>query len=613
MTLVLPSYQTPDVGGPLMPSVIDAVNSIARVVHKAGGIDEVLRATAHAFMTSTGVSRCSLALPDPASNVYRLALSLGKSDYTARAQRMLDGTDAFSKELLIQQAPVVVDDTRGDPRLTPLIRASNALGAYSMMGVPVTFGDATVALVFLDTEFQQASYSPWQIEAARQLGALCGAPLVTATILGEREQALRRARGENETLRRLFRLDSLLGGLTADGLSPSACARNAARLLGRPVTLYDQKWVPVAAADIGGHASVAFVDLADRAVRSHPKIEAELEFVRRGQTRAIGPLPAIGVHARAIAAPVVLGAENWGVLVVHDAGRSFQPFEAEASARVGARLGAALAAATGEATTVAALRAAVARDMVHGATDSAELVGRAQAAGFWPDTAHVLVLFDSPSTMLRHEVRDRLTGLVGSVLEAPTIVPADDGEGLVILSPAPDGPARLTSVLNSRLRQDPSFDDVSAVVSNPFPQPDSAKQAYLECRQAMRCVHRFRHPGLPRVAQVSDFGAALPFLASVDVTEARAYVRSQLRGLDGAAGEDDLITTLRVFVDSLNVRRCARVLGVHENTVRYRLGRIEKLTGLDLLNDAGGQLRAELTVSAMRLVGDVPWESPSTM
>ncbi|MEU1548383.1 hypothetical protein [Nocardia sp. NPDC005745] len=46
------------------------------------------------------------------------------------------------------------------------------------------------------------------------------------------------------------------------------------------------------------------------------------------------------------------------------------------------------------------------------------------------------------------------------------------------------------------------------------------------------------------------------------------------------------------------------------HTVRYRLGRIEKLPGLDLLNDAGGQLRAELTVSAMRLVGDLSWESP---
>ncbi|MEU1548374.1 helix-turn-helix domain-containing protein [Nocardia sp. NPDC005745] len=613
MSLAVSPYRVPRTGDSVFPSVIDAVNSIAGAVHEAQNFDGVLRAVAHAFAASTGVSRCSLRLPDPASNVYRLALSLGKSDYTALGQRVIDGTDAFAKEVLDRRAPVIIDDTRGDPRLSPLVRAANALGAYSMIGVPIIFGEKTVALAFLDSEFEQVSYSPWQVEAARQLGALCGASLVTASMLVDRGEALRRARQENETLRRMSRLDSFLEKLTSEGLSPSLYARNAARLLGRPVTVYDRTWTRMGAADVGGQVGAPHVDLGDRAVRSHRKIEAELELVRRGQTRILGPLPAIGMHTRCIVAPVVLGAENWGVLVVHEAGRTLQPFEAEASARVGARFGAALAAANSEATTVAALRSAVARDLVHGGTDEAELAGRAHAAGFGPDTAHMLVLFDSPSTtVLRPEVEERLTQLVGSVLGAATVVPSVEGGGLAILSAASADAAKLACVLNERLGEDPMLDEVSAVISSPFPEPSGAKEAYVECRHAMRCVHRFRHPGFPRAARVREFGAALPFMASVNVDEARAYARRQLRGLDGAVGEDDLITTLRVFVDSFNVRRCARVLGVHENTVRYRLSRIEKLTGLDLLNDASGQLRAELTVSAMRLVGDLPWEFPGT-
>ncbi|MGK5529777.1 PucR family transcriptional regulator [Streptomyces sp. URMC 129] len=49
----------------------------------------------------------------------------------------------------------------------------------------------------------------------------------------------------------------------------------------------------------------------------------------------------------------------------------------------------------------------------------------------------------------------------------------------------------------------------------------------------------------------------------------------------------DLLHTLRVFLDSdLNRRRTATRLGVHPNTVDYRLGRISALTGLDTAGSA---------------------------
>lgn len=611
MTLALSSSDLAGPNSSALLDVIDAADSIAAAAHEAAGLEPVLRTMARAFVSVTGVSRCSVALPDPSAGVYRPALSLGKADYTARAQLMLDGKDALSEELLTRRSPVIVDDTRRDPRLAPLIRASNALGAYSMFGVPVLFGKRIVALAFLDNEFEQAGYTPWQVDTAALLGTLCGSSLVTASALSEREAALKQVRQENEAMRRLSRLDTLLEGLTSDGLSPASYAHNAARLLGRPVTIYDRTWTRVASADAGVQVSVANFGLAERRVRSNPRIQAELEQVRRGQTRIIGPLPAVGMHSRAIVAPVKLSAENWGVLIAHEAGRAFQPFEAEAASRVGAHFGAALAAANKEATTVAALRSAVAYDLVHGAATGPELAGRAQAAGFGPDRASLLVLFESPSsTALCPETRERLTETLCGALGEVTVVPVEDDRCLAILGAAPADCEQLTALLEDELGGHPVLNGVCAVLSGPFADPLGAKGAYRECRQAMRCIQRFRHSGLPRASRVSEFGAALPFMASVDVSDARDYARTQLHGLEGSAGEDDLITTLRVFVDSLNVRRCARVLGVHENTVRYRLARIEKLTGLNLLNDATGQLRAELAVSAMRLVGDLPWKAP---
>ncbi|AQA04620.1 hypothetical protein BVC93_21820 [Mycobacterium sp. MS1601] len=605
MTVVVPVYRTSE-RADVLPSVIEGVNSIAEAAHEAADFATVLRRVAQVFAASTGVSRCSLRLPDPSSSGYRLALSLGKSDYTAQGQRMLDGSDPFSAEVLARRAPVVVEDTRGDPRMSPIARASTALGVYSMIGVPIMFGEKTVALAFLDNEFEQVTYSQWQIEAARQLGALCGSALVSASVLIERKDALQCARKENEALRRLARLESLLEGVTSEGLAPPLCARNAARLLGRPVSLYNWAWRTVGTAGVKGVP----LDLGSKAVRSHPKIAAELEHVRRGQTRIVGPLPAIGVHSKSIIAPVGLGAENWGVLVVHEAGKTFQPFETEVSARVATRYGGSLAIAGHGATTVAALRSAVAQDIVGGDTDDAGLEGRAQAAGFDPDTARILVLFEPLSAELRPAAVECLTDSMSTVLGPVVAVPCVNRAGLAVLATAPSASRDLAAALSDILESQPMLADVSAVISGPFTALGATMEANAECQQAMRCVHRFRHLKFPRVARVSDFGPALPFMASADVHEVRAFARKQIQGLDGAAGEDDLLVTLQVFVESFNVRRCARALSVHENTVRYRLARIEKLTGLDLLNDPGGQLRAELTVSAMRLVGDLPWTSP---
>lgn len=55
-----------------------------------------------------------------------------------------------------------------------------------------------------------------------------------------------------------------------------------------------------------------------------------------------------------------------------------------------------------------------------------------------------------------------------------------------------------------------------------------------------------------------------------------------LRRSDESTG-GDLVQTLRSYLAAgAQVRSTAKALGVHENTVRYRLGRIEHMTGLDM-------------------------------
>ena len=55
-----------------------------------------------------------------------------------------------------------------------------------------------------------------------------------------------------------------------------------------------------------------------------------------------------------------------------------------------------------------------------------------------------------------------------------------------------------------------------------------------------------------------------------------------------------------------SIRRCAVRLGVHENTIRYRLARIEELTGMPVTHDPDAQLRARLSMLVLMLQGRVP-------
>jgi purine catabolism regulator len=69
----------------------------------------------------------------------------------------------------------------------------------------------------------------------------------------------------------------------------------------------------------------------------------------------------------------------------------------------------------------------------------------------------------------------------------------------------------------------------------------------------------------------------------------------------------DLLTTLCSFFDNMgSIRGSAAALEVHENTIRYRLSRIEELTGLAVMHDPDAQLRARLSLLVLLLQGRLP-------
>ncbi len=99
-----------------------------------------------------------------------------------------------------------------------------------------------------------------------------------------------------------------------------------------------------------------------------------------------------------------------------------------------------------------------------------------------------------------------------------------------------------------------------------------------EAAEARRVAELARRPPgtITRYASV-----ALSAIATADLTHARTFVTRQLKGL---ADEDDvsarLAGTLRTYLDEHSSRsRTAKRLGIHENTVSYRIKQAEDILG----------------------------------
>jgi DNA-binding PucR family transcriptional regulator len=111
---------------------------------------------------------------------------------------------------------------------------------------------------------------------------------------------------------------------------------------------------------------------------------------------------------------------------------------------------------------------------------------------------------------------------------------------------------------------------------------------------------------MAQVFAADDLGAGRLFLSTTDTAEADSFTRETLGALLEETG-GELLVTLRVFFDTgRSIRRSAERLHVHENTIRYRLSRIEELTGLVVGSDSDAQLSAQLALLILRLQGRLP-------
>jgi purine catabolism regulatory family protein/PucR-like helix-turn-helix protein/diguanylate cyclase with GGDEF domain len=153
---------------------------------------------------------------------------------------------------------------------------------------------------------------------------------------------------------------------------------------------------------------------------------------------------------------------------------------------------------------------------------------------------------------------------------APEETSASDGRDPIELA------GRIRGELQSR------FGEVRAAASRPAPT-HNLRRSFHEARCALEAV-RLSNGSAPEVASYKDLGAFQLLLSLQDDDALASYCHSVLGPVESDEGGygDELLRSLDIFIEQNgHWERAAQALYCHRHTLRYRIKRVEQLTGRD--------------------------------
>ena len=223
------------------------------------------------------------------------------------------------------------------------------------------------------------------------------------------------------------------------------------------------------------------------------------------------------------------------------------------------------------------------------------------------DPTRALDVLDRLADGWRSALESEVSGaaVAGLSTEIVTVLPLDGRTPEDISSLV----AAVSSRVNGRLRR------VGRVVGTGISRPAGSLSAYGEAhQQAQRALGVGQEIHGPAAVTHFDQLGVFRLLSLIpDSTELRSYVDEVLGPLADASDVDsaDLRETLRVLLETnLNVAESARRLHFHYNTMRYRIGKLERLLG-PFTSDPTLRLNLLLALHAARMRGlDQPHRPP---
>jgi purine catabolism regulator len=234
-------------------------------------------------------------------------------------------------------------------------------------------------------------------------------------------------------------------------------------------------------------------------------------------------------------------------------------------------------------------------EVVAGELDEGELRGRLRPFGVGSRAAVLVFSLGDPEA--------GETALEATLVEAgtPGLVATHEGLLSAVLDGAVEDPIALAAKARAGLARE--HGPVRAAASRVADVAD-LKRSFFEARYALEATNMMDGHA-PEVSSWRDLGA-LQFLLSVQEDEAlRLFCDSVLGPIENGEGEygGELLRSLEAFVEHNGQwERAARELYCHRHTLRYRIRRIEQLTGRDL-SSARDRIEFWLALKARELVG----------
>jgi sugar diacid utilization regulator len=592
---------------------INAFGDVAGALGHVKDLDELLHLIAQNICELAGVVRCSVYLRDDSTGLYRGQVGHAPDhDIDARVKRLTCGIEAdrFTAEIVATKAPVAVRDALHDPR--PIKSTMRDWSVRSMLGVPMVLRSDVIGIIFLDDEQNVRAFDRGEQEIASAFADLAAVAISQAQLTTELRSSLDTVAKQNNMLRRATAVDDRLTKLVLDGGDMREIARTVAELTSKPCTIHDAQDRKIAEAAPPGLDDGITPRLLEPAFRAQPQVSEALDALGRTRAAVVGPFPAAGLHHRFLVAPVAVRDDQWGSVVVMEHKSRFSRFDVLIARRAATIVALELSAERRASNAEWNARASLAGELIRGNRDTAELGRRADYLSVRLDEPHVLCLITArgDDTVTLPDARGVSEAIARRAPDA-SVLAAGVAEGVAAIIQAPGDVPPLAAIRSIKALMTHVVDDLGAgallaSVSTICRATADYPRAYTQARQVAQCLDQFCPPGQPQVFAADDLGAGRLFLSTTNSVEADSFTRETLGSLLEEKG-GELLVTLRVFFDTgRSIRRSAERLSVHENTIRYRLSRIEELTGLTVGSDSDAQLSAQLALLILRLQGRLP-------
>ena len=214
-------------------------------------------------------------------------------------------------------------------------------------------------------------------------------------------------------------------------------------------------------------------------------------------------------------------------------------------------------------------------EAVSGQLEPRELAARLRPFGIGDSTAVLVFAMDNP-----HDAEGELDKALAA--EGVHALVASRERLLCALADCTQhDPVELAGRVRARLKE--RHGDVPAAASRPAPAA-VVRRSFHEARCALEAV-ALSNGKAPEVASYRDLGAFNLLLSLQDDDALRLYCDSVLGPLEDGEGEygEELVRSLEAFIEQNGQwEKAARQLFCHRHTLRYRIRRIEQLTGRDL-------------------------------